>query len=336
MTVCIKRVEKNVTEVVSIAMDMALYKDFIPRGSTVFLKVNLGWDMFIPGSVTNPAVFEGVVRKLQGYVGDLCVIESNQVLENVEKAYYKSRISEIAKKLDVRWINLSRCKKIVKKIPGNHIIKKVTIPEVITQGVIVTLPVMKTHDKTTISISLKNQWGCIPEMRHMYHLCLTDAISDVNNALKVKFSVVDGTIAMEGDGPKTGIPREVGIVGAGGDLVEVDSVFANLMGFNPLEIPHLVEAQKRGLGKIGTSFVGDKLSQIEPFKPAKHNAVSRVELFLRKSSLSNLVFKTPVFIGMLVGAKFYYYFFELFKGRGIRKRFRTHPIYGEYFENPRL
>lgn len=336
MTVSIKKIEIDAIEAVSAVMDNAYYKEFIPRDSTVFLKVNLGWDLFIPGSVTNPAIFEAVVKKLQGYAKKICVVESDQVLENINKAYYKSKISEIAKRLNVDWINLSYCQKITKNIPENRVIKNVTIPEILTQGVILTLPIMKTHDKTTITISLKNQYGCIPKMRHMYHLCLTEAISDVNAALGVKFSVVDGTIAMEGNGPKTGIPREVGIVGAGGDLVEVDSVFANLMGFNPWEIPHIVEAERRGLGKIGTSYIGDKIDPIQPFKPAGHNLVSKVELFLRQSSFSSLVFKTPAFPGMLVGAKIYYYLFEFLQGRDIRKRFRMHPKYGEYFDKTKL
>jgi uncharacterized protein (DUF362 family) len=335
MSVSIKRVGTDIIQAVSEAMDLADYKDFIPQGSTVFLKVNLGWDLFIPGSVTNPAVFEGVVRKLRGYAKKICVVESDQVLENVERTFHKSKISEIANHLDVEWINLSRSKNTTKNIPENRVIQNVTIPEILTHGVIVTLPVMKTHNKTTITISLKNQWGCIPKMRHMYHLCLTEAVSDVNAALGVKFSVVDGTIAMEGNAPKTGNPREVGIVGAGGDLVEVDSVFAHLMGFNPREIPHLVEAERRGLGKIGTSFIGDKLDPIQPFKPAKHNTVSFVEVLLRNSWLSSLVFKTPVFYAMLLGAKLYYFLFELLKGRSIRQRFETHPLYGDYFAKPK-
>lgn len=335
MVVAIKNVDKDVLEAVSAAMDAASYQDFIPRGGTVFLKVNLGWDMFIPGSVTNPAVFLGVVRKLKGYASKIAVVESDQVLENIEKAYFKSRISELAAKEGVQWINLSRGEKLYKKVPGNKVIKEVPVPKILTEGTIVTLPVMKTHDKTAVTLSLKNQWGCIPKMRHMYHLHLTEAISDVNAALGVKFSVMDGTIGMEGDAPKTGNPREIGIVGAGGDLVEVDSVFTKLMGFDPYTNPHLLEAQARGLGKIGTDFIGDELAPIEPFKPAGHNLVSRVELFFRTSLMSGLVFKTPLFMVMLVGAKLYYHIFEALKGKAIRGHYRRHPIYGKYFDEPR-
>jgi len=334
VTVALKKVHDDVTAAVSLVMEEARFKDFIPPASTVFLKVNLGWDLFIPGSVTNPAVFEGVVRTLQGYAREMFVVESDQVLENIERAYRRSRISEIARRLGVPWLNLSRGARVTIHRPDNRVIQDVAIPEVLTRGVIVTLPVMKTHGKTVITASLKNQWGCIPKMRHMYHLCLDEAISDVNAVLNVRFSVVDGTIAMDGNGPKTGRPRELGIVGAGGDLVEVDSVCARLMGFDPREIPHLVEAERRGLGKIGTSHVGDVIEPPEPFRPAGHNLVSKVELFLRRSRLKKVVFETPIFLAMVGGAKIYYYFFDFFKGRALRKKFRAHPVYGRYFEKP--
>ncbi len=334
MTVAIKKVRDDVVAAVSSAMEGARFRDFIPRGSTVFLKVNLGWDLFIPGSVTNPAVFEGVVLTLRGCANDIFVIESDQVLENIERAYRKSRISEIARKLGIPWLNLSLGEKVTIYKPDNRIIKNVAIPEILTRGIIVTLPVLKTHGKTVITASLKNQWGCLPKMRHTYHLWLTEAISDINSVLNTKFAVVDGTIAMEADGPKTGRPRELGIVGAGGDLVEVDSVCAHLMGFDPRKIPHLVEAEKRGLGKIRTGFIGDSIELPKPFKPARHNLVSKIELFLRQSRLKGIVFETPVFLGMLGGAKVYYYLFDLFKGRALRKRYQGHPVYGRYFDKP--
>jgi uncharacterized protein (DUF362 family) len=331
LTVAIKKVNLDIIEAVSEVMDSAHYTDFIPKNKPIYLKVNLGWDLFIPGSVTNPAIFEGVVKKLKGYAREIYVVESNQVLENIEKAYRKSKISKIARELEIQWINLSNEKKIEKIVPTNRIIKHVIIPEILTKGVIVTIPVMKTHGKTTVTLSLKNQWGCIPKMRHMYHLYLDEAISDVNMALGVRFAVVDGTIAMEGNAPKTGIPREINIVGAGGDLVEVDSVFAKLMGFNPWHVSHIVEAYNRGLGKISTEYIGDSIDYISPFKPAGHNLVSKIELFFRKIPCDDLVFKTPLFWGMIFGAKTYYYIFEAIKGQKIRKDILKHSIYGKYF-----
>jgi uncharacterized protein (DUF362 family) len=285
--------------------------------------------------VTNPAFFEAVAVKLRGHAGELFVVESDQVLENVERAYRKSRISEIAGRLGIPWINLSRVERTTKRLDSNSVIKDVSVPAILAGGTLVTLPVMKTHGKSTVTLSLKNQWGCLPKMRHMYHLELAGAIADVNAALGARFAVVDGTIAMEGDAPKTGTIREVGIVGAGADLVEVDAVFARLMGFDPRKIPHLVEAEKRGLGKIGTDYIGDKVEDIEPFKPAGHNIVSRVELACRRSALKKLVFETPLFMVMVGGAKIYYYLFELGKGGRARRRYRRDGTYGAYFSRPK-
>jgi uncharacterized protein (DUF362 family) len=335
MTVAIRRIKDNVAEAVSSAMELAGYQKYIPRGATVFLKVNLGWDLFIPGSVTNPAVFEGVVKKLKGYAGKLCVIESDQVLENVQKAYHKSKISEIARNQGVQWINLSKTQQIVKSFPSNRVIQNVVMPEIFSQGILVTLPVMKTHDKTTVTLCLKNQWGCIPKMRHMYHLCLTEAIGDVNFAIRARFAIVDGTIAMEGNAPKTGLPREIGVIGAGGDLVELDSVFARLMGFDPYDIPHIVEAEKRGLGSINLEFIRERLDPISPFVPAGHNFVSLLEFGIMISFLSKFVFGTPIFWATLLGAKIYYWIFEMVKGRALRTKFQKHPLYGKYFGKPR-
>ncbi|MBU0754744.1 MAG: DUF362 domain-containing protein, partial [Planctomycetes bacterium] len=132
MVVAVKRVEDDVIEAVAAAMDAASFQDYIPRHSRVFLKVNLGWDLFIPGSVTNPAVFLGVVRKLKGYAKEIYVVESDQVLENIEKAYFKSKISEIAKQEGVEWVNLSKGDRIIKSPPGNKVIKEVPIPKVLT------------------------------------------------------------------------------------------------------------------------------------------------------------------------------------------------------------
>lgn len=334
MTVAIKRVGTNVAEAVAAAMDLARFRDYVPPASTVFLKVNLGWDLAIPGSVTNPAVFEAVVLALRGYAGRIYVVESDQVLENVERAYAKSQISQIARRHGVPWINLSREKRVLRPIPGNRVLRDVPVPEILTSGILLTLPVMKTHNKSTVTLSLKNQWGCIPKMRHMYHLVLDEAIVDVNAAIAPKFAVVDGTIAMDGNAPKTGRPREVGIVGAGADLVEIDSVFAHIMGFNPRAIGHIVEAERRGLGTIGMSWLGDRPIVLPPFRPAGHNIVSRWEILFRRSAAAPWVFRPPVFQMMLLGAKAYYYAFEARTGRRLRAVYRNHPLYGRYYERP--
>jgi uncharacterized protein (DUF362 family) len=55
-------------------------------------------------------------------------------------------------------------------------------------------------------------------------------------------SVVDGIVAMEGNGPEAGDARPAGVVIAGANPVAVDTVCARLMGFDPDRIPLLARA----------------------------------------------------------------------------------------------
>ena len=54
-------------------MDLARWQEFIPRGAEIALKPNLGFDLFLPGSITSPWVFEGVVRVIRDWVDKIYV-----------------------------------------------------------------------------------------------------------------------------------------------------------------------------------------------------------------------------------------------------------------------
>ena len=55
-TVAVRPVGDDVIGAVGAVMEEARFHDHLPRGGTIFLKVNLGWDLFIPGSVTSPGM----------------------------------------------------------------------------------------------------------------------------------------------------------------------------------------------------------------------------------------------------------------------------------------
>src|SRR5262249_53302366 len=60
--------------------------------------------------------------------------------------------------------------------------------------------------------------------------------------VKRYFSVVDGIVAMEGNGPVAGERRAAGLLVAGANPVAVDVVCARLMGFDPARLAILSEA----------------------------------------------------------------------------------------------
>ncbi|MFC2025787.1 hypothetical protein ACFLUC_01180 [Chloroflexota bacterium] len=81
---------------------------------------------------------------------------------------------------------------------------------------------------------------------------------------------------------------------------------------------------EHGLGSGYDQFQikGEKTENvITPFLPAKHNAVSWLELALRKSFFQWLIFKTPLLNFFSWGARRYYDLWDFLVGKKIRQDF---------------
>ena len=93
----------------------------------------------------------------------------------------------------------------------------------------------------------------------------TDRLVELAGLLLPRFSLIDGFSGMQGEGPRYGSRVPLGTVIAGNDAVAVDAVAASLMGFEPMEIGYLRQAQAMGLGTADLSaitVVGDPMSQL--------------------------------------------------------------------------
>ncbi|HEU4403573.1 MAG TPA: DUF362 domain-containing protein [Candidatus Polarisedimenticolia bacterium] len=317
------------------AMELAGWREFIPRGAEVSLKPNLGWDLFLPGAVTSPWALEGVVRTIRDWVGTINVVESDQVVVNVEVAFRLNRIDRVCREYDLTWVNMSRGPLHTVPLPGGRVLKELTVPEILLRTKLVTVPVIKTHNKTVITGAIKNQWGCLPMFRHNYHLVLDAALADINTVARPCFAVMDATIGLEGNSPKSGKPKVVNRVLASGDFVALDAVAARIMGFDPSRIGHLNECVAAGLGVSDleriTTTGDDDLSLNLQFVPARHNAVSWFELVLRRrAALRRIFFDTPVFRLCCKLALAYYaaWYYLLGIGRSRRDAILTTTAYG--------
>lgn len=337
--VAIEPVGSDVRAAVRRALEAVDWRGRIPRGAPVSLKVNLGWDLFIPGAITSPLVVEALIEVLRGHAGPIHLVEADQVLESIERAYRRSGMDEVCRRTGARWVNMSRGPYDVLECPRNVVLRRVEIPRILRETLLVTVPVMKTHAKTTITGALKNQWGCLNKMRHEYHLVLDDALADLNSVVRPVLCLMDGTVALEGNGPKSGRPRVADRILCSADPVALDTVQALCMGIDPASVGHLARCAARGIGT-------DRRERIEirgaepriagpPFLPARHNAVSFLETLLRRSAVKWLFFDTPLFRVCLAGAKGYYLLWSLVRGRRHWRRVRAHPVYGAQWSRRR-
>ncbi|MFN4182936.1 MAG: DUF362 domain-containing protein, partial [bacterium] len=131
--------------------------------------------------------------------------------------------------------------------------KGIEIPKVLRGKWVVHLPTVKTHGHAITTGAVKNSFGgLLKEYRHYGHKWIHETLVDLMHLQKELhpgvWAVVDGTIAGDGAGPRTMIPRQKNVLLAGGDSVAVDSISARMMGFDPLKIPYLRMCEEEGLG----------------------------------------------------------------------------------------
>ena len=121
--------------------------------------------------------------------------------------------------------------------------------------IFINVPKLKTHVIAGMTCCLKNPFGLIPgnSKARMHALTghakrLTEFFLDLYRWRIPDLNIVDGILAMEGDGPSFGTPREIGKIIAGKDGMAVDAVCARLIGFeSPRAIKLIDLAEKKGL-----------------------------------------------------------------------------------------
>ena len=231
------------------------------------------------GVTTHPAFLDSFLEWLSTHQGHLnvCVVESDASQARPDLIYRWLGIDKIIEQHGAKWVNLSKDRWSRKKISGMkfHSIK---IPETIAQSdLLISMAKMKTHSLTTISCSLKNQFGCIMSPRKInFHDFLDEAIVDACMAMRPHVALVDGIIGLGGPkGPVDGVPVRAGLIVAGRDPVAVDSACARIMGLDPHRIGHLAKAAAAGLGSLDFDICGDGIPQILP-NFETHEAYRRV------------------------------------------------------------
>ncbi len=329
--------EKGIEDAVKKAMQLAKWEKYV-KGRKIFLKINAMGNQLVPGLNTSPFVLESVIKTIREKRKNVKIIIGDTDLATVKQFYLSVKLwgyDKIAEKYRCEIVNLSEEKTVKKKING-EIFTNVEIPKILTKvDSIVTLPVIKTHGLTKITCCLKNSWGFLPRYRHQYHMVADKAIGEMNKAIKVDFAVVDGSICMQGKGPRTGKPKICNVILAGNDLVALDFVVAKFMGFKPEEIKHIFHAEKLGIGTTkNVKILGDKFFCAN-FEKTKENIVFRVEKISRKLPIvRELFFRTKLFdlISFIVtqyNMKWWY----LTTGKKALEEILNHEFYGNLYRN---
>ncbi len=133
----------------------------------------------------------------------------------------------------------------------------------------------KTHSMMTLTLCVKNLFGCTPgRKKAAWHLAIGEnrrafarMLVELGAILPVDFHLLDGIVAMEGNGPGNGTPVSLGVLLGGESAAAVDAVAARLIGLPQSELLTCQTASEMGTGPSSpeeVSLLGDSLP-LSPF-----------------------------------------------------------------------
>jgi uncharacterized protein (DUF362 family) len=291
-------------ETLDSCLDAVNWKSIVKPGSKVVIKVNGTHFTCLPGLTTTPELVLRFGQRLRDRAEEVIMGDSNLQRVDADFALKGCLIKPAIDKAGVKFMNFSTDKMVKVDVKG-EVLREMEMPKCYTEAdVFGSMPVFKTHKLTQVTLTLKNQFGCIPDdHRFVYHGKIHKVLADMDAFLKPKLVVMDGIVGLESDGPIAGIPKELGYLLTATNSVAADSVASRVMGFNPETIEHIAHASGRGLGPMAIKdidYTGLPLEKAKnPFEPVSDDIISKLERRIAPSPrLSKLVYKSPLFSTM--------------------------------------
>lgn len=276
--------------------------------SKILLKPNLVADS--PLCTTKPEVVKTLVRLMKeagkevvigegsaaagGFnanEGEVFRTTNREILDKMQvHVFDQLGYSDLGRTMHVPLVNLHSGELVNVGVPGGHAFKSITLHRTLVEtDMVCSVPMMKTHVLATVTLGMKNLIGLYPgtaycSVRSCVHEQAATAgspgiayeILDMVKANKLGLVVVDGSMAMEGNGPTGGSLVKMGVIVAGTNPLATDMVAARLMGFRSQDVPTFVVAHKDGMKPTSIDEIeirGERIRAVER-KFARPNVIT--------------------------------------------------------------
>lgn len=231
---------------------------FVQKDDKVLVKVNIcGGVPEKIGTFTSIEVADVLADLILSVGGKPIFADADMVWVKFWKAADDSGYVDWAKKKGVQLVNLSDTKNVNFDFGEESAlgIEKVSM-ESIDADVIISVPTMKTHLLTGVTLAMKNMYGTFPDVdKAKYHKkSIEHAILEVNSAFTPNLVIIDGSIGGEAIGPLSASPVYFETIIASNDVVMADSIACQMMGYNPMDIVHIKMAYVACLGDALARF----------------------------------------------------------------------------------
>lgn len=234
--------------------DLGGLRDIIKPGMKVLVKPNL---VAVPkerlsGAVTRWEV-TGAVAELVREAGATPIIAESAAAGVKTEAVIEKCEYENLRALGFEVIDLKKTPRKKIAAQGAKLIENMDSWELVAGAdAIISVPVLKTHDQTEVTLGLKNLKGLIEdEQKKLFHAQgVVNGVIDIISTLRPVLTVIDGTCGQEGLGPIFGDTVRMDLILASKDVVAADAVGSAVMGYAPEDCMLSVEAHRRGLGEM--------------------------------------------------------------------------------------
>lgn len=239
-------------------------------GKSVLLKPNLV--DYIPGGHINThpllvaAAAEGFKRLRARSV---VVGEGPGHQRDTYLVLHESGLLEQLSRVSVPFVDLNRDCVIKRKLRADYSgLHEIWLPRTILEAdFIVSMPKIKTHHWSGVTLSMKNMFGVVPGVKYgwpkniLHWKGIEQCIVDICATVPIHFVIADGIVAMEGNGPLAGSPRHLDKLVLADDPVAADATCARLMGLVPERVAHITAAAKF-LGNMSADEIDQMASRV--------------------------------------------------------------------------
>jgi len=223
------------------------------RGKVVVLKPNLV--DYTPGNAinTHPLLVLAAAESFRRLgAKSVLVAEGPGHQRDTRLVLSQSGCEQSLRNEKIRFVDLNRDELIRTPLRASYTgMKELWLPRTLLEAdFLVSMPKIKTHHWTGVTLSMKNMFGVVPGARYgwpkniLHWRGIQESILDLCATVTVRFVIADGIVAMEGNGPLNGTPRPLGKIVLADDPVAADATCSRLMGFEPGRILHIREGSR--------------------------------------------------------------------------------------------
>jgi len=242
------------------------------RGKTVVLKPNLV--DYLPGNAinTHPMLVVAAAEAFRRLgAKSVVVAEGPGHQRDTQLVLSQSGYQESLREEKIRFVDLNRDELIRTPLRASYTgMKELWLPRTVLEAdFLVSMPKIKTHHWSGVTLAMKNMFGIVPGSRYgwpkniLHWKGIQESILDLCATVPIHFVIADGIMAMEGNGPLNGTPRPLGSIVLADDPVAADATCARLMGFDPSRTVHVREGA-RFLGNADLGHIDEAGDTVKP------------------------------------------------------------------------